>query len=178
MLSQPTVSFTPVMPTTVGDAKPALPRAYTTCWKASRDRCATSASRPESPPPLTTPPAPLNSAAFHLQVVARPCLDCGTPSPRTPCPGCTPAREAQRPPRRAKGRYDTKWLKLRALVIRQKPWCAVCFSPGTPANPLTGDHVVALANGGRNVRANVQVLCLACNSAKRDRVGNSAMGLG
>src|SRR5689334_13354128 len=38
-----------------------------------------------------------------------------------------------------------------------------------PANPLTADHVLAVARGGRE-DGPLQVLCRACNSAKRDRV--------
>lgn len=74
--------------------------------------------------------------------------------------------EAQRGSRRITGAYDTDWQRLRAQAIREHPWCAVCGHPGTPDNPLTGDHVVPRSQGGRNVRSNVQVLCRGCNSRK------------
>ena len=100
----------------------------------------------------------------------RPCLDCGEPSPRTRCPAHASAQEARRPSRRVLGRYDTRYEKLRAATLREQPWCSECRVPHTDANPLTADHIVPLGRGGKNVRSNMQTLCRACNSAKRDRI--------
>jgi 5-methylcytosine-specific restriction protein A len=103
-------------------------------------------------------------------MVLRPCLDCGTPSARTRCSDCQSMRERTRPSRRVLGRYDTKYLRLRKVAIRAQPWCSRCHTPGTEANPLTADHRVPLGLGGKNVMSNIDVLCRACNSAKRDRL--------
>lgn len=67
------------------------------------------------------------------------------------------------------GRYDTAYRKLRAQALREHPWCVVCRTPDSPDNPLTADHIVPVALGGRNVRDNVQVMCRACNSSKGAR---------
>ncbi len=99
----------------------------------------------------------------------RPCLDCGTPSLKTRCSDCTSAQEAQRPSRRIRGRYDTKHNRLRTVVLRAQPWCSICRTPDTPANPLQADHIVPHNRGGKNVRANYQTLCRSCNASKRDR---------
>jgi 5-methylcytosine-specific restriction endonuclease McrA len=40
---------------------------------------------------------------------------------------------------------------------------------GQTDNPPTADHIVAKANGGTDDPSNLRVLCLRCNSAKRDR---------
>jgi 5-methylcytosine-specific restriction protein A len=100
----------------------------------------------------------------------RPCLDCGRPSPRTRCDEHTRSWEQRRPSRRVKGRYDTKHNKLRAITLREHPWCANCRTGGSAANPLEADHILPHALGGKNIRPNYQTLCRACNAAKRDRV--------
>ena len=95
----------------------------------------------------------------------RVCSGCGVITDKRRCPDCARKYEATRG-RRSKGHYDTAYLKLRAQAIREHPWCGACGHPGDPGNPLTGDHLVPLAHGGRNERANIVVLCRACNSRK------------
>ena len=94
---------------------------------------------------------------------------CGRVTDKRRCPACARHYEAQRGPRRMTGRYDTAYRKLRAQALREHPWCVVCRAPDSPDNPLTADHIVPLALGGRNVRDNVQVMCRACNSRKGAR---------
>ncbi len=53
--------------------------------------------------------------------------------------------------------------KLRAL---QKNRCPICRSRLKDAHL---DHVIAIANGGRNDDDNVQLLCASCNRFKSDR---------
>jgi 5-methylcytosine-specific restriction endonuclease McrA len=105
----------------------------------------------------------------------RPCLGvdgepCGELTPSRRCPTHTRLWEKRRPSRRVLGRYDTRWMKLRDIAIRRQPWCSNCKTPGSKANPLTGDHVVPLLWGGKNELSNIDVLCRACNAAKRDRM--------
>lgn len=94
-----------------------------------------------------------------------------TTKPR--CARCQREYEASRPSRRSRGRYDAKHVRLTKLAIRRQPWCSRCKTPGTPSNPLTGDHRLALENGGKNTMSNYDVLCRACNSAKRDRLSSA-----
>ena len=103
-------------------------------------------------------------------MVARPCLDCGEPTPNPRCPTHTAAKERTRPSRRAKGRYDSRHIELRARTLREQPWCSHCKAPDTPDNPLQADHIVPHQWGGKNVRSNYQTLCRRCNAAKRDRM--------
>jgi 5-methylcytosine-specific restriction endonuclease McrA len=84
------------------------------------------------------------------------------------CLPCRRAKERARGTRTVRG-YDNTWLKLSANAIRQHPYCSRCGS----TEDLTADHIVPRAKGGRNVFSNVQVLCRACNSAKRDRDGGT-----
>jgi 5-methylcytosine-specific restriction endonuclease McrA len=100
----------------------------------------------------------------------RPCLTCGEPSARTRCPACTATHEARRPSRRMKGRYDRLHDRLRAVTLREQPWCSICRTPGSEANPLQADHILPHQLGGKNVRGNYQTLCRSCNAAKRDRI--------
>jgi 5-methylcytosine-specific restriction endonuclease McrA len=41
-------------------------------------------------------------------------------------------------------------------------------------NAATIDHIVPFVLGGDHSRANVQTLCLSCNSSKSDTVANTA----
>lgn len=104
-----------------------------------------------------------------------PCTSCGTPCSGPRCtahggPGGTHALSAA-----ARG-YDGTWRRIRAAAIdawvEAHGWtCPGWRIPAHPVRPgqLTGDHTVALANGGRNTLGNVSVLCRSCNSAKGAR---------
>lgn len=56
--------------------------------------------------------------------------------------------------------------RLRAQVLAEERACWICGLPGTPADPLTLDHVLARANGGVHSRANARAAHRSCNSAK------------
>jgi 5-methylcytosine-specific restriction endonuclease McrA len=73
------------------------------------------------------------------------------------------AQPAKLPPLRSTAR----WQRAARRQIRREPWCAECGHKGDEANPLTADHVVALAAGGDPWSpANLQTLCRSCNSSK------------
>jgi hypothetical protein len=80
---------------------------------------------------------------------------CGLITDKARCPDCARKYEIHRGPRTMKGRYDAEWRRIRAQAIREHPWCSVCKHPGSPDNPLTGDHITPHRAGGRNVRSNL-----------------------
>ena len=49
-------------------------------------------------------------------------------------------------------------------LLRTQQTCQRCGE----TNPvkLTGDHIIPIGQGGRNVRPNLQLLCRACNGRK------------
>jgi len=65
--------------------------------------------------------------------------------------------------------YGAQWQRTVARAIRDQPFCSVCFTGGSPTNPLTGDHIVPLSKGGSGDSANVRILCRSCNSRKGAR---------
>lgn len=96
---------------------------------------------------------------------------CGTPgcvelttSPH--CPRHTVAAWAATPARRVdrNGRPPSGWQesKLRRLVLeRDGHACYLCGAPATVA-----DHVVPVAEGGRNHPSNMAAICHPCHAAK------------
>lgn len=104
----------------------------------------------------------------------RSCIEtgCGRLTSRTRCTEHERGRERGRGTPSARG-YDHGYQKRRIAAISAEPWChwgGGCRYPdvGTYANPLTADHVVPIALGGRD--GPLTVLCKRHNSGKRDRV--------
>lgn len=92
----------------------------------------------------------------------RPCLTCGEPCEGARCP--QHRRPDRRPSRQQRG-YDEAWTRLSKRARARQPWCLDCGS----TEDLTGDHLHALALGGRRrglTLADVAVRCRSCN-AKR-----------
>lgn len=103
-----------------------------------------------------------------MALLPRPCSQCGTIVRNSHlCLECKRKREALRPSRSARG-YDYKWQKLSKLARQLQPFCRVCHS----TQDLTADHIISLANGGRNELQNIQVLCRSCNSSKGKNAQN------
>lgn len=84
--------------------------------------------------------------------------------PPTHKPRRAPIRD-DRPSAASRG-YDGRWRKLRLVVLSEEPVCRMC---GREASEHV-DHIVALAKGGKNERANLQGLCARCHSIKTARV--------
>lgn len=73
-------------------------------------------------------------------------------------------------PRRPFARRKTKthrrgstraWRRERAHVLAEEPRCRRCGGASTVA-----DHIVPLAEGGTDMRGNLQGLCAACHATK------------
>jgi 5-methylcytosine-specific restriction endonuclease McrA len=83
----------------------------------------------------------------------------GNPSiPRGRCPLCY--REHNR------GRHHRR---VRAQVLAEETVCWLCGLPPTEQDPLTFDHVVPLAEGGKTSRANGRAAHRSCNSRRGAR---------
>lgn len=75
-------------------------------------------------------------------------------------------RAATKQPR-ARGRYDYAWRKIAAWVVATEGRCRTCGHTGSKDNPLTADHIIALAAGGARLDpSNLQCLCRRHNSSK------------
>lgn len=106
----------------------------------------------------------------------RPCINCGNPTnQRTRCDTCTSAANRTRGSATARG-YNHAWQQASTQAIRDwvntNGWtCPGWRRPTHDVQPgqLTGDHAIALANGGPRLPDHIAILCRPCNSAKRDR---------
>ena len=56
--------------------------------------------------------------------------------------------------------------RLRACLFAERPLCVKCEAIGHVTIATIRDHIVPLAEGGRDDEANVQPLCQACSDAK------------
>jgi len=98
------------------------------------------------------------------------CPGCGHPHDRRGhCAVCRRKRE------RVRGSSDQRGLgaehrRIREQVLREETACWICGGRGTTDDPLTADHVVARAGGGRNVRSNYRAAHASCNSSRGAKV--------
>jgi hypothetical protein len=109
-------------------------------------------------------------------VVNRPCLDCGTLTPKTRCPSCSSAHNRERDQRRGSATergYGHAYRVRRAQALEGATHCRTCGQPFSESNPATGGHVVPLRSLPRHERrasaATAQVVpeCQACNYGNR-----------
>ena len=69
--------------------------------------------------------------------------------------------------RQRRGQFNSQRNQLMLLLIDRDGY--ICRHPGcTVQEDLTVDHIVALSRGGSDDLANLQLLCRAHNSTKRD----------
>ena len=54
----------------------------------------------------------------------------------------------------------------RQQVLEEEPFCRHCLEQGRHVKAAEVDHIVALAAGGSDERANKQALCKPCHEAK------------
>lgn len=134
--------------------------------KYCSDVCRTQATRPQH------------------QTTTRPCLSCGheVVKPRRVCDLCaleTKREERRRRKSRARARrmaVEHETYTLAEIAARDQWICGICgkkVEPGlTVPHPdaPTRDHILPMALGGADTRANVQLAHFLCNSIKGDRV--------
>lgn len=79
--------------------------------------------------------------------------------------------ERKRAIRRAPGRHTP--AEFRALVEAYGGKCLCCGvadGPRQSATEIVRDHIVPISKGGSNAISNIQPLCRACNTRKRDGI--------
>ena len=59
-----------------------------------------------------------------------------------------------------------KWMERRAQHLRMHPLCVHCIRQSRVTAAQEVDHVIALANGGKDTDDNLQSLCIPCHQAK------------
>ena len=98
-------------------------------------------------------------------------------APRRPCsqPSCSQLQPCTRHPVVAwRPRYGApvcrvrgrKLQQLRLQLFRRQPWCVLCLEQGNYTQPTIRDHIMPLAEGGRDDASNEQALCDPCNQRK------------
>jgi len=76
-----------------------------------------------------------------------------------------PWRSSSTPPR-IRGR---RLQRLRRWLFERAPLCVMCQTHGRVSVATIRDHIVPLAEGGRDADDNVQPLCQACSDTKTAR---------
>lgn len=56
--------------------------------------------------------------------------------------------------------------RIRRAALQDNPCCVLCLARGKVAEAVQIDHIIALANGGKDTDENRQALCRACHDAK------------
>ena len=75
------------------------------------------------------------------------------------------ARAQDTRPNAARRGYGRAWRKLRAEVLRARPWCEACRM----RRASDVDHLIPRRLGGRDVASNLRPLCHGCHSRKTAR---------
>jgi len=89
---------------------------------------------------------------------------CGVMVPKGYCANHTKAQwTSQQPTTRIRGR---KLQLLRAQLFDREPLCAECKRHNRVAIAVIRDHIIPLAEGGKDDRTNEQGLCQACSDKK------------
>ena len=102
------------------------------------------------------------------------------PCPEPGCPalvggGRCPAHQQRRRPWRRDPERQLERIRggklqhLRARLFDRHPLCVACEADGRVTIATIRDHVVPLAEGGRDDEANTQGLCASCHDAKSQR---------
>jgi 5-methylcytosine-specific restriction enzyme A len=65
--------------------------------------------------------------------------------------------------RRNRGR---QWMTIRALVLTEEPLCRPCLAKDRVTASEEVDHIIPLAAGGKDDRANLQGICGDCHKVK------------
>lgn len=79
-----------------------------------------------------------------------------------------------KPPHRFNRPSTKKRRELRhKLMLRDGPRCVCCETRFTTDNRPTIEHLLPISEGGRNLPANLVLLCGRCNLGRHQRVSGS-----
>ncbi len=70
------------------------------------------------------------------------------------------------PPARIRGR---KLQEMRRRLFQRQPLCVECLKQGLTTIATIRDHIIPLAEGGRDDATNEQALCQGCSDTKTQR---------
>lgn len=80
-------------------------------------------------------------------------------------------------PSYGQGRGGRPWRRLRDQVMqRDKHLCQPCKAQGRYTEATQVDHIVPIAEGGTDDRANLQAICSPCHEAKTQAEAMRAQG--
>lgn len=100
----------------------------------------------------------------------RPCLECGTPSPRPRCPEHTPRDTKTSAHKRG---YDWQWTRLSKRARKLQNWCTDCGA----TEGLQADHTPqawARKEAGKPIRLqDIAIRCGPCNRSAGAARGNA-----
>ena len=110
-----------------------------------------------------------------------PCATCGEPAYGRQCRRCYARSTAAQPRRKAlSGSWSERKRRAAVVAAWRRDVGDVCPGYQRPAHnalDLCADHVTPVAAGG-DEHGELQILCRACNSSKRDRAATPMAGGG
>ena len=118
--------------------------------------------------------APRAGTRTAVRLPRRPCPQpgCSVLTDGGRCPAHARAYEDQRPNADVRRWYHTpRWFALRAVVLREEPWCAECLVEGYRVRTTDADHTVPHRGDPELFwsRANLRAMCHAHHSRKTAR---------
>lgn len=100
------------------------------------------------------------------------------PSTHKPNRASTPSTAKHTQTRTQRG-YDNVWLRLSRMCLIEEPLCRYCCEEGRLTVAQVSDHIIPLRVRPdlRLVRENIQSLCTACHSGRKQREELELYGL-
>lgn len=77
--------------------------------------------------------------------------------------------DAQKRGTAAQRGYDSRWRRLRSMVLAAQPLCVRCAERGIVRLAEHVHHIVPLAAGGGNEEHNLMPLCAQCHAQEHAR---------
>lgn len=72
----------------------------------------------------------------------------------------------------------SRWMKIRAAVLAEEPYCRVCKEAGRSTFATQVDHIRGISEGGTDERKNLRGVCVDCHMQLTKLQARRARGLG